>query len=184
MMLSPTDIVFIMVSMLSANNMPKDKIEAQKPDLVKLATAISQDSDPLTLIGVSYTENRFKLKGSSSKGACGPFQQIPKWSPIATTCAELQSNPEVAVKVAKASLSKVWKRWDKDIQSLCHYNSGNKCYSRSLKYSREVWRSIKWAKRISKKKIEIKVPYTNSHMKFHIVDEKVRASLGLPPLSL
>lgn len=144
------------MAFLSWNGAPTQDIlsESMLTHMTQVALAI--ESAPIKyrvrLIALGYEESRFgfqhvlkgrKLKVKSS-GACGIFQQLPKYALGGkTTCAKLQ-DPKEAVKQAIAYLKMIEVRFKprhkgkgelKMDRAMCHYFSGNRCDRSARKYS-------------------------------------------------
>lgn len=149
-------ILNIILALLSWDNAPSD--ELLSPSVISHMTEVAQaiESAPVEyqvrLIALGYEESRFgfqhvlagrKLRVKSS-GACGIFQQLPKYALGGkTTCAKLQ-DPREAVKQALAYVKMIEKRFKprhkgkgelRMDRAMCHYFSGNRCDRSARKYS-------------------------------------------------
>lgn len=135
-MLTSKLILKVMLSMLSADNARPADID--HVHLKKVASAIekhqSTEVPAVRLLALAYEETRFSYKGVipvSSDGACGIYQQIPKYAQVKTTCAKLK-DADHATAVAAAYLKYMRKRFRAKTatamdQKICHYFSGNVC---------------------------------------------------------
>jgi len=158
-------ILFIILNMLRMDNATEARIESAMPHLTQLADAIHvhQDADvpAVRLIALAYEETRFSYRNPktvSSDGACGVYQQLPKYAPIkGTTCKHL-FNVYTATKNAKLYLKYIQKRFAKTKLStvidakMCHYYSGNKCDKEAVAYAKRHERSRKRAMKLLNKK--------------------------------
>ncbi|MBD36090.1 MAG: hypothetical protein CL512_04915 [Actinobacteria bacterium] len=149
-------ILNIILALLQWNGAPTSDLS--KPHIIshmnEVAKAISDApiNYQVRLIALGYEESRFGfqhvLKGRvlrvKSSGACGIFQQLPKYALGGkTTCDRLQ-DPKEAVKQALAYLKMIEKRFKprhkgkgelKMDRAMCHYFSGNRCDRSARKYS-------------------------------------------------
>jgi len=148
-------ILNIILALLQWDNAPVSDLS--KPAVIshmaEVAKAISEApiSYQVRLIALGYEESRFGfqhvLKGRTlkvSSGACGIFQQLPKYALAGkTTCAKLQ-DPKEAVKQALAYVKMIEARFKprhkgkgelKMDRAMCHYFSGNRCDRSARKYS-------------------------------------------------
>jgi hypothetical protein len=210
-MLSPAEILYIIMTMLSMDNATASNLEASRSHLEVVATSISkhQTSDvPATrLIALAYNESRFgyreAIKGTFPKsgwGACGIYQQLPRYAEGGkTTCKKLGTDIDHATMQAVAYTRYMSKRWKpKTSKALddrfCHYYSGNKCDAEAHAYAKRHRKArlqaIKLAK--SKKRIALKSKGVKRLKRVVVVDtfradiksESKRAKMGLPPLTL
>lgn len=142
--MSPETILYIILTMLSMDNATPKAISEARPHLETLSVAISKgatkDVPATRLIALAYRESRFGYKEApkgkyptTSWGACGVFQQVPKFAHGGkTTCAKLGTDLNEAVNQAVATTRYIKRRWKAksasslDI-SMCHYYSGNSC---------------------------------------------------------
>ena len=142
--MSPETVLYIILTMLGHDNATPSNLEASRPHLEAVATAISKGATkrvPATrLIALAYRESRFgyreAIKGKypkTSAGACGIFQQIPSTANAGkTTCKKLGTDLDEAVKQAVAYTKYIKARWKAKSESaldrdFCHYFSGNDC---------------------------------------------------------
>jgi len=109
---------------------------------IQLANAINIESESkeetLRLVTIAYHESKFNFEGKdeivSSKGACGVFQQLPKYSlPLKDkkTCSDLMDayeSTESAVLMIRL-IRKLWGSLKKG--SICHYFAGNECTTKN-----------------------------------------------------
>ena len=149
-------ILNILLALLQWDNAPISDLS--KPAVISHMTEVAKaiSDAPINyqvrLIALGYEESRFGfqhvLKGRtlkvSSSGACGIFQQLPKYALGGkTTCAKLQ-DPKEAVKQALAYLKMIEARFKprhkgkgelRMDRAMCHYFSGNRCDRSARKYS-------------------------------------------------
>ena len=144
-------ILYIIMSLLRADNAQDLDNQVVHDHLVEVAQAISTHATSAVpaerLISLAYNESRFGykyvLKGTypkSSWGACGIYQQVPKFSQVETTCDDLGTDVDHATEVAVAYLDYMIDRWsikgsDNMDTRMCHYYSGNKCDAEARAYS-------------------------------------------------
>lgn len=151
-------ILHILFALLKADGASPLLLECAETQLTFLAEAL--ESAPVEkqalLISLGFEESRFGARyvfeGKQIKGKandCGVWQQIPKWSPIKTTCLDLQMSDH-ALEVVLAKLSEIEKRWGSPLkaENLCHYKGGNSCGKASRAYARRVLSRIKEIKRL------------------------------------
>ncbi len=140
-------ILQIIFSLLEQSDVDVDKLHhASKCHLYDVAyniSTISQtEEDAAHLITIAYKESKFNYQVDdnvlSNHGACGIYQQIPKYTDHPTlgklTCQELQDT-STATQQAIISIKKVFETYGKDLKNVCHYNAGNKCGVEAIKYA-------------------------------------------------
>jgi hypothetical protein len=148
-------ILNIILALLSWNGAPTGRLLSAPvlDHLTSVAKAIESapTSYQVRVIALGYEESRFGfqhvLKGRKlkvSSGACGIFQQLPRYALAGkTTCAKLQQ-PKEAVRQALAYLKMIEKRFKprhkgkgelRMDRAMCHYFSGNRCDRSARKYS-------------------------------------------------
>jgi len=140
-------ILQIIFSLLEQSNVNIDTLHhASKCHLYDVAhniSTISQtEEDAAHLITIAYKESKFNYQVEdnvlSNHGACGIYQQIPKYTDHPTlgklSCQELQDT-STATQQAIISIKKVFETYGKDLKNVCHYNAGNKCGGESIKYA-------------------------------------------------
>lgn len=89
--------------------------------------------DPLDMTALAWIESRFRPEAESRSGACGMFQQIPRYArPMPTTCARLH-HPDLAAFHAGAFITRYRQRWGGNWA--CHYNGGMVCGPRAWAYA-------------------------------------------------
>lgn len=89
--------------------------------------------DPLDLAALGWIESRFRPDAVSRSGACGMFQQLPRYArPWPTSCRALM-NPTMAAFHAGAFIDRYRRRWGPGWT--CHYNGGIVCGPRALTYA-------------------------------------------------
>ena len=205
-MLSYDTIFTIMMQLLASDNAQN----IDTPHIKRMATAIHKHQSTTvsahTLIAVSYVEDRFSYDGFSGvngAGACGPYQQIPKWAHESVTCEDLKDE-DTATRVAVSSIKWFYKTKGEKLDTLCHYNSGMECNADSLKYAEDVKKAFRRSKslamktsrgnlvsfgkktpatKLSPKERALKKFYLDTGMWEH-TDDATRARLGLPPSSI
>lgn len=138
---------------------------------IQLADAINIEAESkdetLRLVTIAYHESKFNFEGKekivSLKGACGVFQQLPKYSlPLKDkkTCSDLMDSyesTESAVLMIRL-IRKLWGSLEKG--SICHYFAGNECTVenggfRYAKKHEKLMKKAKWFLRKAKKSDEI-----------------------------
>lgn len=107
------------------------------------AAAEENGLDPILLSSVAYVESGFSSTAVSSKGAVGPLQILPRYfcpKGKRAGCDYVQAGIDAF---------KAWnKRYPKIKETLCHYNSGNRCNPRSKSYARLVLRKSNRVKKV------------------------------------
>ncbi len=131
----------------------------------QLADAINIESESkeetLRLVTIAYHESKFNFEGKekivSLKGACGAFQQLPKYSlPLKDkkTCSDLMDSYESAESAVLMIrlIRKLWGSLEKG--SICHYFAGNECTVRNggIRYAKKHKKLMKKARWFFKKK--------------------------------
>lgn len=158
-------ILQIIFSLLEQSNVDVSTLHhASKCHLYDVAyniSTISQtEEDAAHLITIAYKESKFNYQIEdnvlSNHGACGIYQQIPKYTEHPTlgklSCQELQDT-STATQQAIISIKKVFETYGNDLKNVCHYNSGNKCIPNSIKYANhyiKVYKSV--IEKLKKKK--------------------------------
>ena len=98
---------------------------------------------PELLAAVVFVESSFYPRVTSSAGACGLTQVIPKWTGgpetkgIKYTCQQLK-DPETSIRVGAQILSyniRVYGKGNEN-KGLCFYNAGTKCITKKGYYKR------------------------------------------------
>ena len=139
----------VMLSLLDYAGAPKSVVEDNICGLSEVARGIATNARTgeslLDLISVGYIESKFGYRGNfliSRRGACGVFQQIPKYAYPADfakpTCESLQSPDEAAFR-ASAALREMADLYGED--RFCHYNAGNVCGQQAYGYQSAVLRT-------------------------------------------
>jgi len=137
----------VMLSLLDYAGAPKSVVEDNICRLSEVARGIATNARTseslLDLISLGYVESKFGYRGNfliSRRGACGVFQQIPKYAYptdfAKPTCNSLQSPDEAAFRAA-AALQEMKNLYGEE--RFCHYNSGNTCGSQAYKYQSAVF---------------------------------------------
>ncbi len=89
--------------------------------------------DPLDMTALAWIESRFRPDAESRSGACGMFQQIPRYArPVPTSCDRLHS-PDLAAWHAGAFITRYRQRWGDNW--ICHYNGGMVCGPQAWTYA-------------------------------------------------
>ena len=166
-MFEAVKIFLLLQGLLLSENVSEKVVDQNTCELLTLAEAIHAYADTedevYELVAVGFEESRFSVnrkKVVSHKGACGVYQQIPKYA-----------HPTDVPRPTCEDLSDAWTstfhaihtfRKFKDIFKenwICHYNSGYKCYESSDRYARRVKRKIKLLKnkKIASNMISIKL---------------------------
>jgi hypothetical protein len=115
-----------------------EHIRMAPKDTRHLAAAIIMGADRwnidrLDLTALAWIESRFRPDAISGSGACGMFQQIPRYArPLPTTCARLH-DPAIAGWHAGAFIARYQRRWGANWT--CHYNGGMVCGPRAWTYA-------------------------------------------------
>ena len=89
-----------------------------------------QEVDVTSALALAWSESRFTEVNTSSKGAKGPMQVLPKW-----WCDDRRNcdYTEAGVKALK-TFTRLFP--DDFIDTICHYNSGvNDCNDRSISFA-------------------------------------------------
>lgn len=110
---------------------------ANPADVAAFSAAVAHVSrigvDPADLIALAWIETgkTFRSDLTSSAGACGVLQVMPKWS--AFTCKQMR---QPLAGVAAGAIS--WRYWQrrKGVNAAAHYNAGNKPGARAWRYQR------------------------------------------------
>lgn len=145
-------ILYIILSLLRADNATNLDQPVVHNHLVEVSQAIEAHASRTVpaerLISLAYNESRFGYRHvqrgtfpKSSWNACGIYQQVPKFSQIATTCERLGTDVDHATEVAVAYLDYMIDRWSirgsrRMDTRMCHYYSGNRCDAEARAYSR------------------------------------------------
>ena len=141
-------VFIVMLSLLHNAGAPDIIVENNVCKLSQIARGIAVNAENyhtvLDLVAVGYIESKFGYRGNylvSRRGACGVFQQIPKYAyPVdfpKPTCDSLQSPAESAFR-ASAALEEMEEIYGED--RFCHYNAGNTCGRLAYRYQDAVLR--------------------------------------------
>ena len=104
--------------------------------------------EPEVMMALTWHETRWRSNQTSHVGACGIAQVIPKYTNPRVTCRELQDD-ETGILYGVLALRNWLNYTDNNLRrALCHYNSGVRCFTRSINYSRLVYRSYRRLMRI------------------------------------
>ena len=222
--MSPETILYIILSLLRADNANNLDQPVVHNHLIEVSQAISSHATRAVpaerLISLAYNESRFGYRHiqrasfpKSSWGACGIYQQVPKFSRIETTCERLGGDVDHATEVAVAYLDYMIDRWEirgsrNMDRRMCHYYSGNRCDAEARVYSRKhrrirlkarrlkakARRATRPSRRITKEDLFSDLPRRKTREEMtqeewlyalhNEQDEARRAELGLPPNKL
>ena len=132
------NLILAMLS-LSPTNTTANRVFFAAPIIWQEAQAA--DEDPYLIAAIAWHESAFSHTAKSNTADCGIMQINTKWS--RHTCAQL-TNIRTSIKAGIRALAYWRKRFaqaEPNYLWLCHYNSGNKCYTRSIRYARKVRRT-------------------------------------------
>ena len=130
---------------LSPDSTIAQRVFASAPVIWEIS--ITENIDPYLVASVAWVESRYSRTATSTTSDCGIMQINTRWSPY--TCKQLV-NLRTCIKAGIRALLYWRARFSKRkpaYQWLCHYNSGNKCNSRSIRYARKVRRIHRLLKR-------------------------------------
>ena len=89
------------------------------------------------ILSLAFIESRFNPKAVSRSGAVGVMQVLPKYSCYGKPKCDL----------VKEGL-RIWKRFKRrsnsTFETLCKYNSGNRCSAKGKRYARKVLNKMTW----------------------------------------
>ena len=127
--------------------------------------ARSNNIEPEAMLALTWHETRWRGNQTSHVGACGIAQVIPKYTEPRVTCRELQDD-NVGLLYGSLAL-RTWLDHTNDNlrRAFCHYNSGVRCFTRSINYSRIVHRSYRRIKRIKRNYIDA-LDFNNFYIRF------------------
>ena len=146
------NVLKIALSLLALDNAPPQDLDNPMvlTHLMQVAEAISEQPSEYQarLISLAYNESRFGYKQAldgkpvkSGAGACGIYQQIPRFAEGGkTTCAKLQDVKHATMQ-AVAYLKFIERKYKVksatrlDIE-MCHYFSGNRCDREARAYAK------------------------------------------------
>ena len=115
--------------------------------------AKANNLEPELLTALIFVESSFHPEATSSAGACGLTQVVPRWTGfketkgVKYTCKQLK-DPVTSIKVGAQILSyniRVYAKGNKN-KGLCFYNAGTKCITKKGFYKRLGY--VKKVKRI------------------------------------
>jgi len=84
-------------------------------------------------IALAYTESRFNPEAKSERGARGPLQILPKYH-----CPSRSADGCDLVAAGLSAMRRYRTKYGSWPLVLCHWNSGNECYTRSKRFARIV----------------------------------------------
>jgi len=131
----------LLLTLLLLSSTERIQYRAYKAAPIIWEEAIAADVDPYLVAAIAWNESRLSPIAKSKTKDCGIMQVNTRWSPY--TCKQLL-NVRTCVKAGIRALLYWQKRFSKrepNYQWTCHYNSGNKCNRRSLRYARKVRRT-------------------------------------------
>lgn len=117
-----------------------------------------------TILAIGYKESKFNFLGLDSivskHGACGIYQQVPKYTAEPLSCDELHDS-EIATRQVIKATDEIFHRHNFKLLKICEYNSGPKCNNGSERYARDFL----------KKYDAISKMIDGTHKKFNVFDE-------------
>jgi len=130
------------------SNLPVERMEVAGEAIWRIASEMNVD--PLLVASIGWVETRWNPKIKSRTSDCGILQVNLRYTKF--TCKQLQ-NIEIGVREGITKL-KIWKaRFSKKESRkkawVCHYNGGNRCYTRAKRYARKVYRVFVRLKKLS-----------------------------------
>lgn len=146
------NILKIALSLLALDNAPQSDLDNPMvlTHLMQVAEAISEQPSEYQarLISLAYNESRFGykfvLKGKpvkSGAGACGIYQQIPRFAEGGKTTCERLQDVKHATMQAVSYLRFIERKYKvknatRLDRAMCHYYSGNRCDREALAYAK------------------------------------------------
>lgn len=88
---------------------------------------------PIDLLALGWIESRLRPDALSGSGACGMFQQLPRYARPFTVGCERLSHPALSAWHAGAFIQAYQRRWGS--HWVCHYNGGIICGPRAIQYA-------------------------------------------------
>ena len=88
---------------------------------------------PIDLLALGWIESRLRPDARSGSGACGMFQQLPRYARPFTVGCERLSHPALSAWHAGAFIQAYKRRWGS--HWVCHYNGGMICGPRAIQYA-------------------------------------------------
>jgi hypothetical protein len=88
---------------------------------------------PIDLLALGWIESRLRPDARSGSGACGMFQQLPRYARPFTVGCERLSHPALSAWHAGAFIQAYQRRWGS--HWVCHYNGGMICGPRAIQYA-------------------------------------------------
>jgi hypothetical protein len=88
---------------------------------------------PIDLLALGWIESRLRPDARSGSGACGMFQQLPRYARPYTVNCERLSHPAMSAWHAGAFIQSYKRRWGS--HWVCHYNGGMICGPRAIRYA-------------------------------------------------
>ncbi len=136
------------LTLLAGNGIDPGSLKAeQECRLYQLSTHIvnvsRSDVDMAHLVALGYKESKFNWEGTkflrAGDGSCGVFQQQPAYAKdeegSKLSCRDLQDT-YIAAAQAIRTLEWAFATYGRSFESVCHYNSGVKCYPKSRAYAK------------------------------------------------
>lgn len=98
------------------------------------AAVVDRNLPPELGVALSYTESRFNAGASSSVGAAGPLQVLPRWF-----CPNGKLRGCDLIEAGGNALTRYVKKYGPSWSDvLCHWSQGNRCYSVGRRFARIV----------------------------------------------
>ncbi len=105
--------------------------------------AVRQDVDAVLAVAVAWSESRFDPQATSARAAQGPMQVMPRY-----WCPERRAEGCDLAEAGVSALNHYLDRHEKPLQALCHYNAGNVCGPRGVRYARYVLSTARHLRRL------------------------------------
>ena len=122
----------------------ESRIESMQSVCERVAiTAESRGMDSYIAMAMAWEESRFRDDLTSSEGAVGPMQVIPRF-----TCPDRKKEGCDLVDAGVSTYQMLLEVHKRRAEALCHYNSGNRCNSHSRAYASRVIKRADKLKRI------------------------------------
>jgi hypothetical protein len=122
---------------------------------------------PLDLLALGWIESRLRPDARSGSGACGMFQQLPRYArPYPVGCDRL-SHPALSAWHAGAFIQAYQRRWGS--YWVCHYNGGMICGPRAIQYAMRYHEVHHW---LEKELVRLRHPVTEQT----VIAEQPRAA--------
>lgn len=89
--------------------------------------------DPFLFVAIAHEESRFTASAVSRAGAVGPLQILPRYY-----CPNGRVEGCDVMRAGFHAFDRIRRRFPEVAETLCHYNSGNRCNSRSRAYASRI----------------------------------------------